>query len=371
MLDLFEQVELNGMVMRNRFVRSATYEGMANSDGTCRDVLVDLTSELARGEVGLIISSHAFVEPRGRVRRAQLGVHADEMIPGLARLARVAHEHGACTLLQIAHGGCTAAEPAGELVGPSSMTLPDGRTCAELSESDIRGIVAAFRRAAERAIEAGFDGVQIHSAHGYLLSQFLSPYFNRRTDRYGGSLVNRARIHREVLNAVRASIGDSVPVAIKLNSDDFLDGGFTRQEMVEVSRMLEAEGIDAIEMSGGTSLSPVDRGFSRPGVQPPGEEVYYLDAAKMYKDSVSVPLMLVGGILSYEVAAGLVEQGVADFVAMSRPLVCEPDLVMRWHRGDRSRARCVHCNECFGPARSGEGIYCVYDARLKDRRPSS
>lgn len=370
MPDLFEQVQLKGMVVPNRFVRSATYEGMAENDGSSKDVLVNLTVDLARGEVGLIISSHAFVEPRGRVRPPQLGVHNDDMIPGLARLAAAAHDNGSRTVLQIAHGGCTAVEPIGDLVGPSSITLPDGRTCTELSEDDIRDVVAAFRRAAERAMQAGFDGVQIHSAHAYLLSQFLSPYFNRRNDRYGGSLANRVRIHTEVLNAIRGSLGD-VPICIKMNSDDFIDGGFTRKEMVEASRILESEGIDAIEMSGGTSLSPADRGFSRPGVQPPDEEVYYIDAARMYKDSVDVPLMLVGGILSYEVAARLVEQGIADFIALSRPLVREPYLVKRWREGDRARATCVHCNLCFAPARSGEGIYCVYEAQQKARQAAS
>ncbi|MFW6055787.1 MAG: tRNA-dihydrouridine synthase [Chloroflexota bacterium] len=365
MPELFEQTQLKEIPIRNRFVRSATYEGMANSDGTAKDSLVDLTTDLARGEVGLIISSHAFVEPRGRVRPPQLGVHTDEMVPGLARLARAAHEHGAVTMLQLAHGGCTAAEPAGRLVGPSAITLPDGRTCAELDENDIKFIVESFKRGAERALRAGFDGVQIHSAHGYLLSQFLSPYFNRRSDRYGGSLVNRARIHMEVLSAIRDAVGSKVPIAIKMNSDDFLDGGFTRNEMVEVVRMLEAEGIDAVEMSGGTGLSPANRGFARPGVQSPDEEVYYLDAAKMYKGAVSVPLMLVGGILSYEVASDLVDRGIADFVALSRPLVREPYLVKRWREGDTSRATCVHCNQCFGPARSGEGIYCVYESEQK------
>ena len=360
MPDLFERIELKGIPIRNRLVRSATYEGMANSDGTAKDMLVDLTSDLAKGEVGLIISSHAFVEPRGRVRPPQLGVHSDEMVPGLARLARAAHEDGASTILQLAHGGCTAAEPAGQLVGPSAIALPDGRVCAELDENDIEFIVESFKRGAERALQAGFDGVQIHSAHGYLLSQFLSPYFNRRSDRYGGSLVNRARVHVEILNAIRGAVGSNVPVVIKMNSDDFLDGGFTRHEMVEVARMLEAEGIDAVEMSGGTGLSPANRGFARPGVQSPDEEVYYLDAAKMYKDAVSVPLMLVGGILSHEVASDLVDKGIADFVALSRPLVREPYLVKRWREGDTSRAACVHCNQCFGPARSGEGIYCVY-----------
>ncbi len=359
MRTLFDQVSVGSMTVRNRLVRSATYEGMGNPDGSCKDAVIELTAELAKGEVGLIISSHAYVEPRGRVRPPQLGVHRDEMVPGLTRMAAAAHEHGAKIVLQIAHAGCTAVEPDGEFVGPSEITLPDGHSCRELTRRDIADIVQAFRHGAERAMQAGFDGVQIHSAHAYLLSQFLSPYFNRRGDEYGGSLVNRSRIHREILNAVRSVIGDDVPVLIKMNSDDFIDGGFTRKEMVEVAKMLEVEGISAIEISGGTLLSPVDRGFARPGIQPPDEEVYYLDAARLYKQAVSVPLVLVGGIRTYGVAQKLVEDEIADFVAFSRPLIREPYLVRRWREGDTSEATCIHCNLCFGPARSGEGVYCV------------
>lgn len=365
---IFEQTSIGSMTVENRFVRSATFEGMANGDGSCKDEVIDLTAELARGEVGLIISSHAYVEPSGRVRASQLGIHRDDLVPGLARMADVAHQNGSKIVVQLAHGGCTANDPAGELVGPSAMKLADDRTCRELSKEDIRQIVDAFRRGAERAMEAGFDGVQIHSAHGYLLSQFLSPYFNRRTDEYGGKLVNRARIHLEVLNAIREALGDEVPVLIKMNSDDFIDGGFTRKEMVEVSGMLENEGISAVEMSGGMPLSPKEFGFSRLGMQPPEEEVYYLDAAKMYKDAVSAPLVLVGGIRTYSVAMSLVEKGVADFISLSRPLIREPHLVRRWHEGDTSTATCIHCNQCFGPARSGEGMYCVTEYRQKQKK---
>ncbi len=364
---LFEEYTLLGMKLRNRFVRSATFEGMAEPDGAVREPLVALTEDLAQGEVGLIITSHAYVEARGRARASQLGIQNDGLVPGLARLAEAAHRHGSKTIVQIAHAGCTANEPAGEFVGPSSLTLPDGRTCRELTRSEIGAIVEDFRRAARRAMDAGFDGVQIHSAHGYLLSQFLSPYFNRRTDEYGGKLVNRARMHLQVLAAVRSELGDQVPVLIKMNSEDFLDGGLTRQEMVEVARMLEDEGITAVELSGGTPFSPSNRGFSRPGVQPAADEVYYLDAAKMYKDAVAAPLVLVGGIRTLSVAEGLVEQGIADLIALSRPLIREPHLVRRWREGDAADATCIHCNLCFGPARAGEGMYCVAERNQKEK----
>ena len=366
MPELFEEVKIAGITVPNRFVRSATFEGMANADGSCKDAVIDLTEELAKGEVGLIISSHAFVEPRGRARASQLGIHRDGLVPGLTRMAQVAHDNGSRIIVQLAHAGCTANEPDGEFVGPSPMTLPDGRTCRGLEKREIKDIVKAFADGAGRAMQAGFDGVQIHSAHCYMLGQFLSPYFNRRSDEYGGSLVNRARIHVEVLNTIRGVVGDDVPVLMKMNSDDFIDGGFTRKEMVEVATMLESEGLNAFEMSGGSALSPKNRSFSRPGIQPPEEEVYYLDAARMYKDAVSMPLVLVGGILTYAVAEKLVADGVADFISLSRPLIREPHLVKRWHEGDTSTATCIHCNQCFGPARAGEGMYCV--AEYKERQ---
>ena len=365
---LFEQTSIGGMTVANRFVRSATFEGMANADGSCKDEVIALTEELAKGDLGLIISSHAYVDSSGRVRASQLGIHTDDLVPGLARMVDAAHRNGSKIVAQIAHGGCQAFDPVGEPVGPSAIKGPDERMCRELSKEDVRQVVDWFRRGAERAMEAGFDGVQIHSAHGYLLSQFLAPYFNRRTDEYGGELVNRARIHVEVLNAIRGALGDDVPVLIKMNSDDFIDGGFTRKEMVEVAGMLEKEGISAIEISGGTHLSPKEFGFIRPGIQPPEKEVYYLDAARMYKDSVSVPLMLVGGIRTYSVASSLVEEGVADFIALSRPLIREPHLVRRWHEGDTSTAACIHCNQCFGPAISGEGMYCVAERREQEKK---
>ncbi len=364
---LFQEVSIGGITAPNRFVRSATFEGMAAPDGTCKEELVELTAELARGEVGTIIASHAFVEPRGRVRRSQLGIHRDDLVPGLATMVAAARDNGARIIAQLAHGGCMANDPDGELVGPSVFSRADERMSRELSKAEIGQIVDDFRAAAIRAMNAGFDGVQIHSAHAYLLSEFLSPFFNKRADEYGGSLRNRARIHLEVYEAIRKAVGDDVPVLIKMNSNDFVDGGFAQNEMIEVSKMLAREGIDAVEMSGGTPLSPPNRGFSRPGVQDPAEEVYYLDAAKQFKDNVDVPLVLVGGIRTYAVAESLVEQGVADFIALSRPLVREPHLVRRWHEGDLASSTCIHCNQCFAPARAGEGIYCVAAQREQQK----
>jgi 2,4-dienoyl-CoA reductase-like NADH-dependent reductase (Old Yellow Enzyme family) len=216
-----------------------------------------------------------------------------------------------------------------------------------MSKEDIDCVVRAFGDAAARAKRSGFDAIEIHAAHGYLLSQFLSPMVNQRTDEYGGALANRGRMVLEVLNGVRRAVGSDYPVLIKLNSEDFVEGGFSVEDMLELSALLEKAGIDAIEMSGGTGSEASKYKPVRFGTVSKENEAYYRDAARRYKQSTRVPLILVGGIRSPEVAERLVEEGTTDYVAMSRPLICEPDLVNRWKNGDTTKSACVSDNRCF------------------------
>jgi 2,4-dienoyl-CoA reductase-like NADH-dependent reductase (Old Yellow Enzyme family) len=267
-------------------------------------------------------------------------------------------------------GGCRAnSDLSGlELVGPS-MVEKDGKPiCRMLAKEDIAGAVSAFARAAGLAKQAGFDAVQIHAAHGFLLSQFLSPAYNKRTDEYGGDLTNRARFLLEVVRSVRETVGPAYPVLIKINSEDFLAGGMSSAEAVEVSGWLEMASVDAIEFSGGTMHSPDEFVPVRPGrLKTPEQEVYYRQAARLYKQKVTIPLILVGGIRSYEVAEELVREGTADYVSLSRPLICEPGLVKRWREGDRRKSECVSDNACFGPALEGTGLYCVTMAKKRSK----
>lgn len=368
MAKLFEPTDINGMMLRNRVVRSATFEGMANPDGSCSPRLVKLMEALARGGVGLIVTGYAYVNQRGKSRPGQLGVYSDGLIPSLTEMASCVHREGGKIAMQIAHAGCNSYVLAREqtALGPSCMNLT-GYPCEAMGIEEIRAVVRDFAAAAVRAREAGFDGVQLHGAHGYLLSQFLSPYYNKREDGYGGRLEGRACLTLEVFGAVRAAVGKDYPVLIKINSDDYVEGGFTREEMVRVAQMLEGAGIDAVEISGGTHVSPREYSFSRPtGVVSEDQEVYFAEAAKLYKSRVRVPLMLVGGIRSFGVAERVVKEGLADFVSLCRPLIREAGLVRRWEGGDRSRAACISCNQCFGPARAAKGVYCV--AEEQDRR---
>ena len=361
---LFETTLIKGMSLSNRFVRSATWEGLAEKDGAVSAKLTEKMVELAKVEVGLIISGYSFVSPEGRSTPGQLAVYDDRFVPALKGMVDAVHAAGGKIAQQIVHGGAFAnPELTGtEAVGPSAGV---GK-CRPLRKEELEGIVSAFTRAARRAKEGGFDAVQVHGAHGFLLSEFLSPAFNKRTDEYGGSIENRARLLLEVVRSVRVTVGPDFPILVKLNSEDFLEGGLTAEESVQVSRMLEKASVDAVEFSGGTGASPQKFLPPRPGALDTQEqEVYYREAAKLYKKEISIPLILVGGIRSYEVAAELVENGIADYIALSRPLIVEPGLVRRWREGDRRKAECTSCNGCFVPAREGRGIYCVVEEKKR------
>jgi 2,4-dienoyl-CoA reductase-like NADH-dependent reductase (Old Yellow Enzyme family) len=230
-----------------------------------------------------------------------------------------------------------------------------------VTQDEILEISERFALAAVRAGKAGFDGVQVHAAHGYLLSQFFSPFHNKREDGYGGSVERRARIALEVVGRVRDAIGPRRALLIKMNSEDFVEGGFSVENMLEVSALLEKAGVDAIELSGGSPFSPKYVSYRYGPIKSEQDEVYYREAARRYKERVRVPLVLVGGIRSYGVAERLVGEGVADYISLCRPLIREPGLINRWKSGDTRKSRCLSDNLCFEPARAGQGLFCVVE----------
>jgi len=364
MTELFEHSTINGMKLANRFVRSATWEGMAADDGACTPKLIDLMVELAKGGIGLIISSHAYVSPAGQAGPWQLGVYNDALVPGLAAMAKAVHDNGGKIVLQLAHAGFFAnAKLTGQTpMAPSNVEGFSKSARQEMTAEDIRDVVQAYGAAAKRAQNAGFDGVQIHAAHGYLLSQFLSPAFNRRNDAYGGDIRHRATALVEVLQQIRHTVGREYPVLVKMNCRDFIENGLVVEDSLEVATMLEAEGIDAIELSGGVlvggKLSP-----SRMGIKSAEKEAYFQDDARAFKEKLGVPLILVGGNRSFQVAERLINEGMADYISMCRPLIREPALINRWRAGDLSKATCLSDNMCFKPAMKGDGIYCLTEER--------
>lgn len=369
MSGVFDSSQIAGMRLSNRFVRSATWEGMAANDGAVTPKLIETMRGLAEGGVGLIISSHAFVRPEGQAGPWQLGVHRDEMVPGLKNLAEAVHAAGGKIVMQLAHAGRFAPEP---LTGKPVLVVSDfeGITKSphkEISTADIKELAGAFADAAARAKSAGFDGVQIHSAHGYLLSQFLSPIYNRRTDEYGGSIANRSRVHLEVLKAIRGAVGQDFPVLIKINCRDFADNGLSLEDSVQAASFLAGAGLNAIEVSGGMlnggKLSP-----SRAGINSEDKEAYFSQELTAFRKAVDIPLILVGGVRSLEVAERLTQSGQADYISMSRPFIREPGLVNRWKSGDRRPAQCVSDNLCFKAGIEGNGIFCLTEKLQQEKK---
>ncbi|HSL92694.1 MAG TPA: NADH:flavin oxidoreductase [Candidatus Limnocylindrales bacterium] len=361
----FDPASIGRLQLTNRFVRSATWEGMADPNGAPTDRLISLYETLAEGGAGLLITGYAFVHEGGKQLSRTLGMHSDSLVPLLSALTRRVHDKGGTIVAQLYHGGGQANRKSSGLapIAPSALSLPQyPEIPVEMSREDIRATVAAFARAAARAREAGFDGVQLHGAHGYLISQFLSPITNRRTDEYGGTPENRSRFLAKVVRAVRNSVGSEYPVWVKLNGDDFLQGGFALEEAVPVARMLEREGIDAIEVSGGTPASG-DRTPARTRIDSAEKEAYHRELARAVKRAVGVPVGLVGGLRSPSVIEETFRAGDADFFSMARPLIREPGLIRRWASGDFSRSACVSCNGCFGAGLGDDGIRCVQRKR--------
>ena len=369
MKTLFDRTTINGMELKNRLVRSATWEGMCEADGRPTDRLTKCYRDLAGGGVGLIITGYAFVRPDGKQLPGKMGIHTDDFLPEMKSLTRAAHGEGGRICIQLVHaGGQTDSANAGRRpLAPSSVQVDQFPGIPqEMSGKDIKELVQAFGDAAGRAKAAGFDAVQLHGAHGYLINQFLSPLTNRRTDAYGGSAENRCRFLMEVYRRVRETAGRDFPVMVKLNGADFVEGGLSADDAVFAARVLDGEGIDAIEVSGGTSASG-DKSPVRTKIDGPGKEAYNLDLARKIRAAVKCPVMVVGGFRSYDIAEDAVGRDGMDYISMARPFIREPNLVRRWREGDTSRAKCISCNKCFRPGLKEGGIYCVVEAKERKK----
>jgi len=362
---LFRPMRIGPATVRGRLVRSATNESASDGQGRPGDVLRDIYLALARGGTPLIDTGYAYVLPNGRSHAAQNGIQSDELVPPWRRITDAVHqERPDCRIfIQIVHGGrqsdpdCVA-----EPVAPSAVPLAaSGVRPREMTLREIEECVQAFADAARRAREAGFDGIQLHCAHGYLLSQFLSPYCNRRMDDWGGTPERRRAFALEVLRRVREAAGPDVAVTAKLNCEDFHPQGLSLAESCEAARAMADEGIDAIEVSGFLQDGDERHSPSRKGDPAPGQEGYYLPQAVEIKRAVgAMPVGVCGGFRSRQAMERAIEGDGLDFVAASRPFVCEPDLARRLRAG-QERASCISCNRCGAP------LHCplVADGRLK------
>ena len=353
---LFTSAPLGSLTLPNRLVRSATAEMMADTDGRPGEALAALYRDLARGGVGLIVTGHMYVALEGKAHDGMTGICDDDLVPDLRQLTSAVHQAGGRIAVQINHAGrqtrCADVE---QPLGPSDEepTTP-GRGARAMTPDEIEQTVEAYARAAGRAVAAGFDAVQIHAAHGYLISQFLSPIANRRNDAWGGSLGNRLRFFERVAHACRDAIGSTVPLFAKLGMRDESDEGLTLEDGVEIVSRLAGFGLDAVELSGGLASSAT---FNIGSAVSPGHgEGYFRPFAVEARRATDLPILLVGGLRSRAVMDEVLDCGDAQFLSMCRPLICEPDLPNRLAAGQPASS-CVSKNRCW-PKHRGDGIAC-------------
>lgn len=377
----FAEARLGPLSLRNRCIKAATFEGMT-PDHVVSDELIEFHRRVARGGVGLTTVAYCAVSPDGCGTPNEM-ILSDEAVPGMRRLADAVHAEGAAVSAQIGHAGAVAAATGHRGLSPSPIFSPLAlRRTRAVSEDDITRITGDFARAARRVADGGFDAVEIHLGHGYLLSEFLSPKLNRRKDRFGGSLENRARFPRQVARAVREAVGDRIAVLAKLNMTDGVPGGLWLDESVQVARWLEADGdLDAIELTGGSSLenpmylfrgeAPIReladamQGVAGLGIrlmgrffmpEYPFEEAYFRAYARQFRAALEMPLVLLGGINRLDTIRTAMEENF-EFVAMGRALLREPDLIKKFASGASQESLCVHCNKCMPTIY--RGTHCV------------
>ncbi|MBE1530681.1 NADH:flavin oxidoreductase [Actinomadura algeriensis] len=381
--DVFEPARLGPLTLRNRTIKAATFEGMTKG-ALVTDDLVEFHRAHAAGGVAMTSVAYCAVAPDGRTEYDQLHWRP-EALPGLRRLTDAVHAEGAAASAQIGHAGPVANGRSNgvpsiapvRMFNPMSMQMTRAATRA-----DIERVTKAHANAALMAIEAGFDAVEIHLGHNYFASSFLSPKINKRTDEYGGSLANRAKVALGAARAVREAVGDRIAILAKLNMDDGVPGGFWLDESIRVAKWLEEEGsVDALELTAGSSLlnpmylfrgdAPV-REFAATFRQPlklgvrlvgdrfireyPYEEAYLLDGARQFRAALDLPLVLLGGVTERATMDRAMAEGF-QFVAMGRALLREPDLIDRIQADASTKSLCIHCNKCMPTIFSG--THCV------------
>jgi len=389
--DAFAAAQLGSLRLRNRFIKTATYEGMCPG-GIPSDALVEHHRALSEGGVGMTTVAYCAVSADGRTFAEQMYMRPEVIAP-LRRVTDAVHREGGAASLQLGHCGWFTKNkalatrcPRGPSLQFNAYGLSAGKPLGlAMNAAEIETVTSDFARAASLARDAGFDAVELHLGHGYLLSQFLSPAVNRRKDAYGGSLDGRARLPLEVVRRVRGAMGEDFPVLCKLNLSDGFRGGLELPDAVGVAQRLENEGVNAIVLTGGfTSKTPfyLFRGrrplkemieveksrlqklalawFGRSVIREyPFEEMFFLAQAREVRKAVRMPLVLLGGIVSRQNVDEAMTEGF-DFVAMGRALIADPDLVNRMRTDPSARTRCNHCNICVAEM-DRSGVRCVLD----------
>jgi len=385
----FSPLRLGPLTLKNRFIKAATFEGVMPR-GTVSDALIDFHTEVARGGAAMTTVAYCAISPGGRVHRDTVVLDRDR-VPQLRRLTEAVHAAGALVCAQIGHAGLVAntlSNRTPTLAPSTRVSAPAMGLVRAATAEQLDAVVDGFGTAAQNAVDAGFDALEIHMGHGYLLSSFFSPNLNRRTERYGGDTVRRAELARRVAERVRATVGDSVAVTAKFNMDDGVRGGFWLDDSIPTARLLESDGhLDALQLTGGSSLlnpmyyfrgdvpmdefiasqpRPVGVGLRVMGWRLfrayPFEEAFFSALARQFRAAMSMPLILLGGINRLDTVEGALAEGF-EFVAMARALLRDPFLVNRFREGSATEGLCIHCMKCMPTVYSG--THCVVRERIE------
>jgi 2,4-dienoyl-CoA reductase-like NADH-dependent reductase (Old Yellow Enzyme family) len=348
MKKIFESVRLGNLAIKNRLVRSATFEFGCNGEGAITPAINEVFEELAKGEIGLIVTGMMCIN-----RKAGSGIEifGDTFGEKFSAIAKTVHKLDSKIVVQLGHMGVKAllSDKDAPPVGPSDIEAPHCKPAKGMTKEQIREHIKDYGIAALRCKEAGADGVQFHGAHGYLMSEFLSPYFNKRTDEYGGSVENRARFLFEAYDEIRARVGKTYPVLIKINYSDLVEPGISGADCVWVCGELAKRGMDGIEVSAGAGFgaasTPCQKGFVNEG--------FFGDYALDVASKISAPVISTGGFRTPEAIEAWLNKGNISAIALSRPLIREPALAKRWKDGDLSKALCISCSKCFSSPRHG------------------
>ncbi len=361
--DYLKPGKIGSLAVANRLIRTATSETMATERGEVTDELIGFYSTLARGGAGLLITGHAYVEQVGQCSARQIGIYADALVPGLTRLTAAVHQNGGRIFCELSHAGSQSVMPNIDAIAPSIIeNAIFERQPREMFAADIERIVAAFGQAARRAAVAGFDGIHIHGGNGYLISQFNSPFSNRRSDQWGGDVDRRSRFFLAVYDAIRAAVGPDMPITARYGLADSGPGQLQLDEGLARLRVLAARGLNAVEPTYGLMTTYHEN--IRPYVavtparalqdwvlprlwQPAQPEAYYLPFAKAVKAALDIPVILVGGIRSTGQMMRILRAGDADFLAAARPFIREPNFPRSLKAGRQGLLDCVSCNICL------------------------
>lgn len=358
MKNLFGITTIKGMKIKNRFIRSATWENKTTRDGHMTSELYSIYEELAKNEVGMIITGYANIVEEEQPNPGMMGIYNDCFIQEYKTLTESVHQYDCKIVLQVAYGGTKTTYNTENRVIFAPSEVPEMATKTlgkEMTKEDIKYIISAFGEAARRAKESGFDGIEIHGAHTYLINQFLSPYYNRRTDEYGGNLENRMRFLKEICDAMRVQVGEDYPIFVKLTATEFFEGGQSFADTQVICRELERIGIDAIELSGnihGKAKRMVGQAFDGYTIE---EEGYFYQYAEAISKQVNLPIITVGGFSTLGRINDILQNTNIQYFGLSRPLLAEPNLIKRWKEGDQSKVKCIRCSKC----RTDTGNYCV------------